>query len=353
MVTVDLSSLGEDDRAEFSLTAFLSFMIRHLRTLLFVPLLAAIGALLVALVAGRDYTARSQIVPEGTAEAGLGRYAALAAQVGVNLPGGLGGRSPEFYAALVEAPATLRNLAETRFEFVHDGERKAGTLVELLDIDLPTRHRTLLRAIKMADESINTRVDPVSGVLEITSSAEWPVLAELINRRLLELIGEFNDERRQRFASAEREFVEGRLVAVAVELRAAEARLQKFLEENREYESSSQLALAADRLRRDVSLHQQVYNGLSQSREQARIEEVRNTPQVTIVTPPEGTADRERLLMTLIRGGIVGLVLAVMMSLLAEWGRREAQRRPHEFMLLRRTRLVDIYARVVGRPSQR
>jgi uncharacterized protein involved in exopolysaccharide biosynthesis len=240
---------------------------------------------------------------------------------------------------------------ETEFAFVHEGDSLSGTLVELMGIDLPTRHRTLIRAIKTVNASISASVEPVSGILEIRTTSEWPTLAELINRRLLELIAEFNDERRHRFASAEREFVEGRLAAVNTEMRAAEARLQEFLEENRGYENSPQLSLAADRLRRDVGLRQQVYSGLSQAHEQARIEEVRNTPQVTIVTPPEGTADRERLLMSIIRGGLVGIVLAVLIALLVEWVGRESDRRPDEFMAIRRTRFRYLYARLVGRSS--
>ena len=48
-----------------------------------------------------------------------------------------------------------------------------------------------------------------------------------------------------------------------------------------------ELNFQQERLQRQVQLQQQLYTTLSQSFEQAKIEEVRDTPVITVVEPPE------------------------------------------------------------------
>jgi len=345
----ELVALGEDDRADFSLLGTMAFVLRHVRLLFVIPLACAVLALVLALILGRSYDAMSQILPERASVTGLDRYSSLASQFGVSLPTGLASQSPEFYGAVARSPELLRSLANSRFEFSEDGERIEGTLIELFGIERPTPHRTQLGAIKYLQGAIKTSSDPATGILEIRTNAQWAPLAEKINRRLLELIAEFDDHRRQRLASAERTFIDGRLVQVAGELRAAEADLRQFLEQNRDYDRSPQLTLTVDRLRRAVALRQQVYTGLAQALEQARIEEVRNTPQLTIVTQPEGTAERPRLRRSIIVGGLIGVVLAVLLSLAREWLTRERLRNPDDYATLRDVGIGGIYKAIVGR----
>ena len=61
-----------------------------------------------------------------------------------------------------------------------------------------------------------------------------------------------------------------------------------------------------------MDLRQQVFTTLAQSYEQARISEVRNTPVITVISAPEGSAARVRkpLPMALV-GGLIGLLLAL------------------------------------------
>src|SRR5690606_31231281 len=105
----------------------------------------------------------------------------------------------------------------------------------------------------------------------------WPELSELLNRELLNLVGEYNMQRRQSNAAAERSFVEARLEESRHELVGAESDLKSFMEQNRRFDEAPQLRLEAARLQRRVDLRQQVYASLAQAYEQARIEEVRNT----------------------------------------------------------------------------
>jgi uncharacterized protein involved in exopolysaccharide biosynthesis len=104
---------------------------------------------------------------------------------------------------------------------------------------------------------------------------------------MLRLVSEFNLNRRQTKAGADRRFVETRVRESLDSLRGAEAALEAFLQRNREYRNSPQLVFAYDRLDREVRMRQQLYTTLIQSYESARIDEVRNTPVITVMEAPD------------------------------------------------------------------
>ena len=143
----------------------------------------------------------------------------------------------------------------------------------------------------------------------------WPSLSRDVAAKLVDLVQSFNRERRAGQAHSEREFVAGRLVDAERELREAENALRDFQSRNRNFRSSPFLILDADRLQRELSRRQAVYNGLSQSFEQARIEEVRNTPLIAIIEAPEVPA-RPRP-----RGALLLAVLAFLtvVSVMGAW----------------------------------
>ena len=101
------------------------------------------------------------------------------------------------------------------------------------------------------------------------------------------MVSHFNLLTRQTRAGAERRFVEARLQEAADSLRLVENRHKAFLQANRDFRNSPQLKFENDRLERDVQFQQQLYTSLAQSFEQARIDEVRNTPVITVLEPPD------------------------------------------------------------------
>jgi uncharacterized protein involved in exopolysaccharide biosynthesis len=85
----------------------------------------------------------------------------------------------------------------------------------------------------------------------------------------------------------------------------------------------------ANRLQRRVDLRQQVYSSLAQSYENARIEEVRNTPVTTVITRPEGSAlpVKGNLVLDLFLGLLLGSAVALVIIFTREY--LEVQRRRH------------------------
>ena len=92
--------------------------------------------------------------------------------------------------------------------------------------------------------------------------------------------------------------------------------MEAFLQANRRYEDSPELTFQQERLQRTISLRQQVYTGLVQALDEARIAEVRDTPVITVLQAPylpPGPDDRSLLLaiaLGLVLGGMAGVVLA-------------------------------------------
>jgi uncharacterized protein involved in exopolysaccharide biosynthesis len=69
------------------------------------------------------------------------------------------------------------------------------------------------------------------------------------------------------------------------ELREVEDRLERFHKQNRVVQSP-ELVFQRDRLSREVGMRQQVYGTMVQAFEQARIDEVRDTPVISRVLEP-------------------------------------------------------------------
>jgi uncharacterized protein involved in exopolysaccharide biosynthesis len=139
-------------------------------------------------------------------------------------------------------------------------------------------------------ERVRVTPDPSTGLIALRVTAPSSALAVAINRKMLELLNEYNVERRQSRAAQERRFVEERLEEAQAALLDAENDLARFLDQNRAIENSPQLSAELARQSRGVELRQSIYTSLAQSLEQARINEVRTTPVITVIEPPEGWA---------------------------------------------------------------
>jgi uncharacterized protein involved in exopolysaccharide biosynthesis len=205
------------------------------------------------------------------------------------------------------------------------------------------RDRAVTRLSKLLETSMSAR----TGVVTVKVKAYDPVLAQSVCQRLIDLVGEFNLRRRQTRARAERRFSEERLQAVRAELRVSEDRLQQFMQSNRDYRNAPALFLQEQRLQSDVSLLRQVVVTLQQATEQAKIDEVRDTPTITIIESPSVPVRRDS--RGAAKAGILGALLGVILGLSLAFA-RELLSRPEvrhsteyeEFVELRRELHFDL-----------
>ena len=314
------------------LLAAAAVLLRNLPLIVWPALVCGVLAVVITILSTASYTATSRFLPTTSGASNTG-FSSIAAQFGVRLPNSGGGESIQFYSQLLESPTLMREAVLTTYRFEAGDEEEpidmAGTLVDLFEVEGDTRRKRVRAAIGMLEERVTTETALDAGILTLRTSAPWPELAVQINRRLLELTNQFNLERRQSTAAAERQFIEARLEKERNQLEAAEGELQAFLEQNRAYSASPQLNFEAQRLQRRVTLYQQVYTSLAQAFEQALIEEVRNTPVITVLDVPEGSArGGQPLVFNMIVGIMFGGLAGIMFALFREYLRSEQKRHP-------------------------
>lgn len=337
------------DVHQVSLLAALNVLVGQWRVLVGLPVLLGTGAVVVGIMAGGDYRARSRFAPQSQ-QAAATQVAGLAAQFGISLGASAGSSaSPDFYADLIRTRDLLKQAAVSLYRL--DGDRSGRTLVDIWKVRGSAPETRVERAIERLQQSVTVSVSLKTGVVTLETRDRSRDLALQLNRRLLELLAQFDVERRQSQAAAERRFVEGRFREAQQALQRAEDQLASFLERNRRYQDSPQLTFQAARLQRQVDLQQQVYSSLAQAYERARIDEVRNTPVLTVVDSPDALPARRGLvrkaLVGLFLGGAFGLVLA----LAREYWAREQERHPEEVWRFR-SRLEEIRS-IFLRPLRR
>jgi uncharacterized protein involved in exopolysaccharide biosynthesis len=308
-----LDRLPTDDDLTF--VGLLAFLLRHRRLVLGTGLVAFLLVGAVTYVRHRTYTSTARFMPQAS-DGSLSQLSGLAATFGVSVPAIDPGSSPAFYGELLKSRDVLRRTVETRYAFAAKGDSMHGTLIGLFDARGSTPAARRDAAAKDLLENIDVNVSRETGTIDLEVTTAWPELSQQVGMRMIELVSEFNLHRRQTKAGAERRFVETRVAEAKDTLRAAEARLQTFLQRNRAYQSAPQLMFEHDRLERDVNMQQQLYTTLAQSYEGARIDEVRNTPVITLMEPPDLPAKPDPRL-ALVKGllaGILGLALGAFIA---------------------------------------
>jgi uncharacterized protein involved in exopolysaccharide biosynthesis len=320
---------------EISLLRYVNVLLKRWRLVLGVPLLAAFSAGVFSFLVRPTFSASASFLPEvrsgSRVPAGL---ASLAAQFGV-ATGSDAAQAPQFYAQVLKSRELLERILLDRFP---DPRAKhnpvaadSNTLVDILKIEGDSVGERVYKGLKTLDKLVSTQVDRQTGIVKLTVEAPYPELAAAVANRMLDRLNEFNTKTRQSQARERRRFVEDRVAAVERELRQAEEDLKNFYERNRSWQSSPQLAVEEDRLRRQVQLRQELYLTLKREYETARIEEVNDTPVITVieaaVPPLERSKPRRRLnvILAFMVGGMLSLFLAFGAEYFGRSGREEDQ----------------------------
>ena len=314
-----------------------------------VILTAVIGvtALLVgfALVRKRVSISTSSFMPEQ--QRASTSLSGIASQFGLSIPSQQGSESPQFYVDLLRSPDILGAAVDTKYAVRSDTGIVSETLVNVYHPrgeTAPLRRET---AIKRLDDALTTSVSAKTNVVTVSIAAPNPTLARDVNARLIGLLNEFNLNRRQSGARAERIFADQRVADVTEQLRVAENKLQSFLESNREYRNSPALQFQQDRLQADMTFRRTLLTALEQQAEQAKMEEVRNTPVITVVEAPDvpvRPASRGIVkfgLLGIFLGLVLGLCVAFAQEIVSDSRTRESSEF-EEFKDLRRKAVSEV-----------
>jgi len=274
-----------DTTTDATVLDLLALLLRRRRMIIGIALLVVLAADLVPLtrlVLGRRVYA-SEALLTASARRSKSELSGIAAQFGLASPGGDPTQSPSFFVDLLRSHQVLSRLAATTVQPATGG---SVSLAEHMDLVRGDSARQIEAVRKALAEVITASASSKSGILTIRAEDRDARVARQLIVRLLDLLAEANLDTRRSQASAERRFTEARMAESVQELRKAEERLREFLQRNRDIRTSPLLELEHDRMQRDVSMRQQIYTTLAQAFEQARIEEVRDTPVISIVQAP-------------------------------------------------------------------
>lgn len=317
-------------KGEITLLDLATVLVKQRRLVFGLPVVMAIAAVLISFAMRPSFSASTSFVPEGGANARLpAALAGLAGQFGVSL-GAEASRSPRFYADVLKSREVLERILRSYYVDPR-GAAQPGDTVRLLDLLMlggRSGNDSLSKGVRKLRNSISTQVDNQTSIVRLTVDSRFPDLAAGIANRLVTYLNDFNAQTRQSQARERRKFVEQRVTTAEGDLRAAEAAVRSFLERNRSWQQSPQLVFEEGRLRRDVDIRQDVYLTLNREYETAKIEEVNDTPVITVIdpaVPPQLKSSPRRALMIalgLVIGAIVGVFGAFGMEYL-ERARRE------------------------------
>ncbi len=257
------------------------------------PFAGALGVLL-AFVSPAHYLSSAAFVAEAQdtrslASAGLG---ALAGQFGISTSIG-GSQAPVYFADLLETRSILLPILDVPMTTSDDTVPRP--LIDRLRIQTTEPRYRLERGLIKLRNSLQISPDAKTSVVTVSVDARDPLLAFQIAQTLLSSLDRFNVSVRRSRARNEREFLEGRVAAAQDSLRSAEIDLEQFLSTNRgDTRSSPSLAFRETRLRRRLDMTQTRFVDLQRQLDQARVQEVRDTPAITVLDKPNIPARRYR-----------------------------------------------------------
>jgi len=336
------------DPGPVSFAALLSGVLTRWREVLGVAAGVVALAILLSLVLPPRYRATASFVTTDasgglpSAMAGLASQPALS---GLASQLGIGGsrdpsQSPAFYSQLLQSRELLTRLVLSKFDDPRsDQSADSATLVELFRINAKDAQRGVEIAVKRLKRQMYVTSDPKTNLVVLRVDARSPELAAEIGNRAVGLVSAFNTEQRLSRAQARRVFLQDRVAAALAELRAADDSQRLFYDRNRQWQNSPGLIIEERRLRRQIDTASELYLAIRREFETARLDEINNTPVITVVdraVAPRKPDWPQRTLITVtaaVLGVALGALWAAAGELLAHW----AARNPAEADKLRQT----------------
>ncbi len=332
---------------EVRIVGLLAVLIKRWRVVLGMPVVVAFAVAAAQFLLPSRFLATTSFIPESNNPSGQlpGALVGLASQFGVSIPAS--GNTPDFYAAVLRSRALLDRVLQTEFLDPRTSDPDdRSRLLEILDIDGQSDAEIREKGERRLRRMVTVKVSRTTDIVEVTVETLDPVLSASVANRFVDFLNEFNLSTRQLNARALREFMEARVEDAEAELRSTEDKLRGFLEANRQFEQSPALQFEHERLQRRVRIKEQVLTTLNAQYETARVQEVNDTPLLTVLdaaaVPQEKSRPRRKVnvLLAFFAAGMLGLVVAVVREyveqarrvdngdfrqLAVQWGRTRAE----------------------------
>jgi len=284
-MATDITPRPGEVEDEISVLEILNVLLRRWRGVIGFPFAVTGMVVAASFLVPPTYTAVTSFVPEvrslSRLPAGL---AGLAGQFGIGL-GADASQSPRFYADVAKSREILDRLLRSRYADPRNTTepRDSTTLLDILRPGGRTLADSLERGVKKLGRLLSVDVSTQTNIVTVRADSRYPDLAAGLANQLVVYLNEFNTQTRQSQARERRKFIEGRVAQGERDLQDAEEALKAFYQANRSWQQSPQLVFEEGRLRRQVEVRQELYLTLRREYETARIEEVNDTPVITVI----------------------------------------------------------------------
>jgi uncharacterized protein involved in exopolysaccharide biosynthesis len=242
------------------------------------------------------YKSEARLLPVESKGLGgsLGGLATAAAAFGVSVPGG--DSNDANFVDVLSSRWLREQLLQTEFQYHARSWRfgaehlERGTLYAYVD------EKNMDRAVKKVGEVLSTTRDQKSKVITISAETKFPELSQQVVQRAGKLLETFLQEKGHTRGGAKVLFAEARLAEARGEMDQAEEAFRRFLEGNRNYQTSSDPAvrLRGTRLETELRLRQQLVTTLAMNREQALLEEKNDIPILNLLDPGNLPIEKSR-----------------------------------------------------------
>lgn len=306
-------TVADVDQDAFSLLALCAVILRRRRLVMLLGAVGLVVGVVLSVVPARMYRTVAVFQPQ-VGESQLDNLALVASRFGIQAASGEGDWGVPVYVELLRMHSLLEPIARDTIPVLErSGQRVA--VVDLLEVEGPTQQHRIDRAVRELQGLVRSREIGHIGAVEVSARTPWPSVSLALVERLVHGVDRFNVETRRSQAAAERSFVALQAQDARDALLLAEERLLTFLQRNRAIAGSPELTFEHDRLQREVDQRQQVYTSLTQSLEEARIREIRDTPVITMLEAPRLAVEPESRRIAL--HGVLGLFTGLLVALLA------------------------------------
>lgn len=295
------------------------------------PLLLTGLALLVSFAVPNKYRAVAQVYPEQQKVPGganLGAIAGLASQIGVGLASGA--QSPQFYVQVLGSRKMMEEVLAARVAPDHGD---SVPLIDYLADNRDTGTVRLDRAMRRLREATGASVNARTNILELAATAKDRAVSARIVALYLEQLGRFNVESRQTQAGLRRRFLEARLSESQDSVQRTDRAINTFLIQNRQYRDSPSLMYEYDKLQRQLTNYQTLSSSLRRDYDTARLDEVNDTPVLTVIDPPRPPLQRASPSRAVagVGGAVFGIMFVLLWAAMRAFMGRMRREQPEQF----------------------
>ncbi len=242
------------------------------------------------------YRSEVRLLPVETKGVGgnLGGLASAAAAFGVSVPGG--DSSDANFVDVLNSRWLREQLLNTEFQYHARSWRFGAEQPEKKTLYAFLEAKNMDRALQGVGTILSTSRDLKSKVISISAETTSPELSQKIVQEAAKLLETFNREKGRTRGGAKAAFAEARLAEGRKDMDEAEDAFRRFLEANRNYQSSGDPAvrLRGTRLETELRLRQQLVMSMAMNREQALLEEKNDISILNMLDPGNLPIDKSK-----------------------------------------------------------